>query len=139
MTVPNDFVTAWNALLNILGLALSRPKTSTFALSPCPRSLIWGASSSVSQFALQILSDYGYRNVIATASPRNFDLAKDCGAAYVISYTSPAADPRKNIETRLDGKVDLVLDWIGAAMEACAPSEGSRRRVRRSRSCCLSW
>ncbi len=114
VTVPNNFVTAWNTLLNLLGLPLPWPKTSTFTPRTDPRILVWGGSSSVGQYALQILSYYGYCNVVTTASPRNFDLVKEYGVAHVVSYHSPAADLKKEIEARLEGKVDLVLDCIGS-------------------------
>ncbi|KAL8940512.1 MAG: hypothetical protein Q9211_002241 [Gyalolechia sp. 1 TL-2023] len=114
VTVPNNFVTAWNTLLNVLGLPLPWPKESTFTPSTDPRILVWGGSSSVGQYALQILSYYGYRNVIATASPRNFDLVKECGVTHVVSYHSPAEGLKKEIEARLEGKVDFVLDCIGS-------------------------
>ncbi|KAL8645187.1 MAG: hypothetical protein Q9226_007412 [Calogaya cf. arnoldii] len=107
VTVPNNFVTAWNTLSNLLGLALPWPKPPTFKPSTDPRILVWGGSSSVGQYALQILSYYSYRNLIATASPRNFGLVKECGVAHVIPYNSPAADLKKEIEARLEGKLDL--------------------------------
>lgn len=76
------------------------------------------------QYALQILTYYGYRKVIATASPRNFDLVGLCGAAHVISYSSPAADLEREIETRLGGKVDLVLDCVGSRDGSVQPIAG---------------
>ncbi|KAL8855650.1 MAG: hypothetical protein Q9178_007699 [Gyalolechia marmorata] len=114
VTVPNNFVTAWNTLLNLLGLPLPWPKTSNFTPRTDRRILVWGGSSSVGQYALQILSYYGYCNVITTSSPRNFDLVKEYGVAHVVSYHSPAADLKREIEARLEGKVDLVLDCIGS-------------------------
>ncbi|KAL8928249.1 MAG: hypothetical protein Q9208_001959 [Pyrenodesmia sp. 3 TL-2023] len=124
VTLPNNFVTAWNTLLNVLGLALPWPKPSAFTPSTDPRILVWGGSSSVGQYALQILTYYGYRKVIATASPRNFDLVELCGAAHVISYSSPAADLEREIQTRLGGKVDFVLDCIGSRDGSVQPIAG---------------
>lgn len=65
------------------------------------------------QYVLQILAYYGYCNVIATASRRNFDLVKESGAAHVVSYDSLAADLKRDIEAGLGGIVDLVIDCIG--------------------------
>lgn len=66
---------------------------------PCPQGfiphnqeipiLIWGAGSSVGQFAVQILKNWGYKNVIATASPKHEGKLKRYGAAHVIDYRSP--------------------------------------------------
>ena len=119
--MPNNFVTAWNTLVNLLGLPLPWPKPSTFTPRTNPRILVWGGSSSVGQYALQILSYYGYCNVITTASPRNFDLVREYGVAHVVSYHSPAAELKKEIEARLEEKVDLVLDCIGSRDGSVGP------------------
>ncbi len=124
VTLPNNFVTAWNTLLNILGLALPWPKPTAFIPSTKPRILVWGGSSSVGQFVLQILAYYGYCNVIATASRRNFDLVKESGAAHVVSYQSLGADLKRDIEAGLGGSVDLVIDCIGSKDGSVQPIAG---------------
>ena len=64
------------------------------------------------QFALQILQWLGYRNVVATASPRNFDLVKRIGAKAVVNYSSPTF--QTEVEQHLLKPVELVLDCIGS-------------------------
>lgn len=126
MTLPNNFVTAWNTIGNDLRLALPWPKPATFTPQGTknPRILVWGGSSSVGQYVLQILTYYGYDNLIATASPRNFSLVRKYGATHVLSHTTPTADITKDIEISLGGKLDLVLDCIGSLPGSVEPISG---------------
>lgn len=62
-------------------------------LAPTPRLkdeffLVWGASSSLGQLALQFGKYYGYQT-IATCSPYNFEHIKSLGADHVIDYKDP--------------------------------------------------
>ncbi|MEY9846318.1 NADPH:quinone reductase-like Zn-dependent oxidoreductase [Streptacidiphilus sp. BW17] len=50
--------------------------------------LVWGGSTSVGSNAIQLAVAAGYE-VIATASPRNFDYVRSLGAAQVFDYSSP--------------------------------------------------
>jgi NADPH:quinone reductase-like Zn-dependent oxidoreductase len=51
--------------------------------------LVWGGSTSVGSNAVQLAVAAGYE-VIATASPHNFDYVKSLGAAQVFDYRSPS-------------------------------------------------
>ena len=115
-----------------LGLTLPWPKPADESSKPGKdvRILIWGGSSSVGQYALQILRYYGFTNVVATASPRNFQLVKDCGAAAVVDYNSKdirtsiskafahvsSSDNGQKSGDKTDDpiKIDLILDCIGS-------------------------
>ncbi|KAL9632003.1 MAG: hypothetical protein Q9164_005575, partial [Protoblastenia rupestris] len=68
-----------------------------------------------------VLRYYGFGNVVATASRRNFELVKGCGALEVFDYADE--DVGERIEAKV-GRVDLVLDCIGSA-------EGSVRPISR--------
>jgi NADPH:quinone reductase-like Zn-dependent oxidoreductase len=60
------------------------------SLSPQPRSqtvLIWGGSTSVGMNAIQLAVAAGH-DVIATASPQNFEYLRKLGAAHVFNYAS---------------------------------------------------
>lgn len=48
--------------------------------------LVWGGSSSVGTAAVQLGVAAGF-DVVATASPRNFDLVKGLGARAVLDYS----------------------------------------------------
>ena len=54
--------------------------------------LVWGGSTSVGSNAVQLAAAAGYE-VIATASPRNFDYVKSLGASEVFDYNSPTVVP----------------------------------------------
>jgi NADPH:quinone reductase-like Zn-dependent oxidoreductase len=51
--------------------------------------LVWGGSTSVGSNAVQLAVAAGYE-VIATASPRNFDYVRSLGASLVLDYNSPS-------------------------------------------------
>ncbi|KAJ5101794.1 hypothetical protein NUU61_004016 [Penicillium alfredii] len=61
--------------------------------------LIWGAGSSVGHFAVQILKNWGYKNVIVAASLKHEKKLKCYGAAYVFDYRST-------------GVVDCILELL---------------------------
>ena len=126
VTIPNNFVTAWHTFVTDLGISLPWPKLSGEEhRAPEKRIVIWGGSSSAGQYALQVLRYYGYRNVVATASPRNFDLVKDCGAAYAVNYNSPTW--KDDVEKAI-GDVDVVFDCIGSLEGSVKPIAGFVRR-----------
>ena len=114
VTIPNNFVTGWHTLVTDLNLPLPWPKPQGYhpASSEAKRILIWGGSSSVGQFTLQILRYYGYDSVVATASSRNLDLVKKAGAKEVVDYRSPGW--QQDVTRALGGDVELVLDCIGS-------------------------
>ncbi|KAK1143701.1 hypothetical protein N8T08_006101 [Aspergillus melleus] len=87
VTLSTNVCTAFLALSDKLGIDLPWPLPDGF--SPKDRDiplLIWGAGSSVGQFAIQILNYWGYRNVIATASSKHHEKIKGYGAKHVFDY-----------------------------------------------------
>lgn len=75
--------------------------------------LIWGGSSSVGSNAIQLATAAGYE-VIATASPRNFEYVKKLGASQVFDYN--AATIHDDLLNAFKGKTTAgALDCIGAA------------------------
>jgi NADPH:quinone reductase-like Zn-dependent oxidoreductase len=86
-TLPTNFSTAFFALFDKLRIELPWPRPESFTPKDKDRPiLIWGAASSVGQFAVQILKHWGYENVIATASPKHHERIKAYGAAHVFNY-----------------------------------------------------
>ncbi|KAI5120956.1 hypothetical protein M0805_001661 [Coniferiporia weirii] len=71
--------------------------------------LIWGGSTSVGQYTVQLAHLAGLR-VITTASPHNFDLVKSLGAELVFSYADPET-PAK-IKKATGGKLKHAVDCI---------------------------
>jgi threonine dehydrogenase-like Zn-dependent dehydrogenase len=81
--------------------------------------LIWGGSSSVGQYALQILRHWGYKNLLATASKPHHELLKSFGARAVFDYRDP--DVVKQIVDAASGNVRFVLDCIGSKFGSLQP------------------
>ncbi|KAL7657190.1 hypothetical protein ACMYSQ_006240 [Aspergillus niger] len=89
-TIPTNFCTAFFPLFEKLKVELPWPRPENF--TPSDKDLpilIWGAASSVGQYAVQILKYWGYSNVIATASPKHHEMVKAYGAAHVFDYRDP--------------------------------------------------
>lgn len=103
-----------------LGLPLPWPKASSYkpplAQNPI---LIWGGSSSVGQYALQVLTHFGYRNLIATASSQHHGLLKTYGATATFNYRD--ADVVQRILASTPHGIPFILDCIGSLYGSVAP------------------
>ncbi|WXC63397.1 hypothetical protein SNK03_009218 [Fusarium graminearum] len=86
--LPLTFVTAACALFQKEQLALQLPQTKANRSSTGQTVLVWGASTSVGRNAVQLAVAAGY-DVIATASPKNWDIVRNLGASSVFDYRSP--------------------------------------------------
>ncbi|KAF5349762.1 hypothetical protein D9758_010175 [Tetrapyrgos nigripes] len=71
--------------------------------------LVWGGSSSVGHFVIQLAKLAGLR-VIATASPKHFDSLKALGAAETFDYRDP--EVAQKIRTYTNGNLKHVVDCI---------------------------
>lgn len=111
--IPLGVATAASALFQADQLSLSPPKSDAGAKGETV--LIWGGSSSVGSNAIQLAVAAGY-DVVATASPHNFDYVKKLGARAAFDYRS---------DTIVD---DLVETFRGRkAAGAVAIGKGSTR------------
>ncbi|KAI5451211.1 Zinc-binding oxidoreductase alcohol dehydrogenase [Naganishia albida] len=94
--------------------------------------LVYGGSTSVGLFAVQLAKLAGYK-VIATASPRNFDLVKSYGADEVVDYHDSIAAIRQ-IRTITNSSLIRGLDTISEkgslkiALEAFADNDDNGKR-----------
>ncbi|KAK1453407.1 hypothetical protein CMEL01_05066 [Colletotrichum melonis] len=104
--VPLAANTAYLALFSEDCLGLSRDVSTTK-----PPMLIWGGSSVVGYFAIQLAKLHGYP-VVTTCSPHNFDYVKNAGATYVIDYND--ADVVAKLQTAAP-TLSHVFDTIGNA------------------------
>ncbi|KAH7391448.1 chaperonin 10-like protein [Cadophora sp. MPI-SDFR-AT-0126] len=128
VTLPNNFVTVFHSVTADLNLPLPWPKPPSYvpehADSPI---LIWGGSSSVGQFALQVLRYYGYRNLITTASKAHHETLKSYGARETFDYRSPTvvSDILSSVQSvsgrEREPKVPFILDCIGSKNGSLAP------------------
>ncbi|KAF7789409.1 hypothetical protein EIP86_000353 [Pleurotus ostreatoroseus] len=89
--------------------------------------LIYGGSSSVGMFAVQLAKLAGYK-IVSTSSPRNFELVKSLGADVVVDYNDPEAP--KKIAEATGNTIHKAFDAISEAssqkiiIQAFAPGAG---------------
>ncbi|KAJ7692393.1 hypothetical protein B0H17DRAFT_1061387 [Mycena rosella] len=110
-SIPLAFSTAVGAVFSDLKVPIP-PAGSSLPLPPNREVpvLVWGGSSSVGAYAIQVLHLSGYK-VVTTASPSNNEYVKSLGADIVVDYH----DEEKAVEEikkATDGKLSLVVDAI---------------------------
>ncbi|EYB27299.1 hypothetical protein FG05_07249 [Fusarium graminearum] len=111
-TIPLASLTAWLAFFSKDSLNIDRNKPDTTVL-------VWGGSSSVGQYAIQIATILGFKTV-ATCSPHSFDLVKSFGATHVFDYNDP--NVVKSIKEVAPG-LKYVFDTIGKQTSSSKASE----------------
>ena len=121
VTLGNNFVSAWHALVEDLGFELPWPKAEGWVPQGGKGEeavLIWGGSSSVGMYAVQILKWYGYRNLITTASERHHGMLKGFGARVCFDYNDKGVveEIRKAVP-----RIPRILDCIGSQAGSLAP------------------
>ncbi|KAH8695493.1 chaperonin 10-like protein [Talaromyces proteolyticus] len=102
-TIPLASGTAWLALFAKTCLNIDRKNASSQSV------LIWGGSSSVGLFAIQLAAIYGIK-VVTTCSPRNFDLVRSYGASEAFDYRDEKVVEK--IRAAVPG-LHYVFDTIG--------------------------
>ncbi|MCJ1311654.1 hypothetical protein MMC25_005327 [Agyrium rufum] len=116
VTLPNNVVTVFHAVTKdlLLPLAWPCPQTPSPSHANTPI-LIWGGASSCGQYALQILSHWGYRNLLATASPSHHTYLRSLGAAHVFDYRDPEVS-RHTMEAVEEQTpvIPFIFDCIGS-------------------------
>ncbi|KAM0343273.1 hypothetical protein ACHAPU_008723 [Fusarium lateritium] len=111
-TIPLASLTAWLAFFSKDSLNIDRNKSDTTVL-------IWGGSSSVGQYAIQIAAIFGFK-IITTCSPHSFDLVKSLGATDVLDYND--ANVVKSIKDAAPG-LRYVFDTIGNKTSSVTASQ----------------
>lgn len=77
--------------------------------------LIWGGSSSVGLYAIQIARQHGF-NVVTVCSPKHHEKVKSLGADHVFDYKSAdVVDQIKNAAPRLQYIFDTIGDKTSSA------------------------
>lgn len=119
VTLPNNFVTVFHAVTKDLELPLTWPRPASMPPHANDPILIWGGSSSVGQYALQILHYYGYTNLLATASKAHHELLRSLGARVVFDYRIPQISNELLLASNND--IPFVLDCIGSKYGSVVP------------------
>lgn len=135
-TVPSNFVTAVHTITKDLGLALPWPivtpedeEEKEGTQQKDAPVLVWGAASSVGQYAVQVLRAWGYGNVLAVASARHHEALLGLGARACFDYREEGVVER--ILER-EARIPYIIDCIGSAEGSLAPVSriaGSGARV----------
>ncbi|KAJ5331673.1 hypothetical protein N7476_001456 [Penicillium atrosanguineum] len=102
-TVPLAAATAWLALFSKDCLNLDRSKAAGTSV------LVWGGSSSVGLYTIQLASLCGF-DVVTICSPHNADLVRSCGAKHVFDYND--AKVIEKIQEAAPG-LKHIFDTIG--------------------------
>ncbi|KAL0474879.1 chaperonin 10-like protein [Neurospora intermedia] len=136
VTVPTNLVTVLHTLTEDLGLKMrwllsysSNAKEENKGDKDQKKQwiLVWGAGSSVGQYALQVLKNWGYRNVIAVASKKHHQELLTLGAAVCFDYGEKDVTDliRAHVATASsssdDATIPLVLDCIGSLEGSLRP------------------
>ncbi|KAK7990562.1 hypothetical protein PG990_014842 [Apiospora arundinis] len=129
-TIPENLITIFNTLATDLALPTPWPKPEDYvpdhANDPI---LVWGAGSSVGQSALQVLRWYGYRHILATASPAHHEYLRGLGATECFDYRDAsvlAAASRMHEKggKKSDGApetIPFIIDCIGSRDGSLGP------------------
>ena len=115
-----NLATAVGAINGTFGL--EKPNMSSSGAAPTAKKekiLVYGGSSSVGQFAIQIASQAGYK-VVSTSSPRNMAMVKPLGAVALIDHTGSRDKVVRELVEQ--GPYTHVLDTI--ATPATSPVLG---------------
>ncbi|KAJ4008127.1 hypothetical protein NW752_010007 [Fusarium irregulare] len=117
VTVSVNLVTVFHTVTSDLKLELPWPVPENYtpkqADSPV---LIWGASSSVGIYALQVLKHWGFKNLIAVASEKQHDYLRSIGATQTFDYrkTDVVEQILNSMENKPEPKLPYIIDCIGS-------------------------
>ncbi|RKL40596.1 hypothetical protein BFJ72_g6196 [Fusarium proliferatum] len=78
--------------------------------------LIWGASSSVGIYAVQVFRHWGFKNIIAVASEKQHAYLRSIGATETFDYRKQDVVDRilQFISNRTEPKLPYIVDCIGS-------------------------
>lgn len=128
VTVPVNLVTAFHTITEELKLELPWPIPKGWKpnLSDKPL-LIWGASSSVGIFVVQVLHKWGYTNILAVSSGKHHEYLKSIGATSCFDYTQPdvvnqiLASLKTSAAKTEQSQMPDIIDCIGSLHGTLAP------------------
>ncbi|CAH0059709.1 unnamed protein product [Clonostachys solani] len=125
VTIPVNLVTAFHTITKDLELELPWPIPQggwrpAAADEPI---LVWGGSSSVGIFVIQVLRHWGYGNILVTASSRHHEYLKSIGATAVWDYTKPGVEASilDHVKGRGEPQIPSIIDCIGSVKGTLEP------------------
>ncbi|KAL7924438.1 GroES-like protein [Trichoderma austrokoningii] len=125
VAVPTNLVTAFHTITADLELPLPWPVQEPSKESRNAPILLWGAASSVGDYALQVLHHKGYENVLAVASGRHHARLKELGAKATFDYND--ANVVEQIRSyagtisKAEPRIPYILDCIGSLESTLRP------------------
>ncbi|CAF3592642.1 hypothetical protein SNK05_001365 [Fusarium graminearum] len=117
VTVSVNLVTVFHTVTADLKLELPWPVPENYAPKQADSPIIiWGASSSVGIYALQVLKHWGFKNLLAVASQKQHDYLKSIGATQTFDYHKDDVVDRilKSLENKSEPKLPYIIDCIGS-------------------------
>ncbi|KAK8924858.1 putative alcohol dehydrogenase [Metarhizium anisopliae] len=123
-TVNVNLCTVFHSLTRDLGLALPWPAEQQPQRGEAV--LVWGASSSVGLYAVQVLRHWGYANVLAVSGASHHAHLEDLGARKCFDYRRGVAAVVDEILA--EGRTPFILDCIGSLEGSLAPLKRIARR-----------
>lgn len=125
VAVPANLVTAFHTITADLELPLPWPVqelSKEIRYSPI---LLWGAASSVGDYALQVLHHWGYENVLAVASGRHHERLKALGAKATFDYSDSNVVQQilsyAGTISEAEPRIPYILDCIGSLESTLRP------------------
>lgn len=85
--------------------------------------LVWGASSSVGIFAVQVLRHWGYTNILAVASAKHHEYLRQSGATTCFDYQkgNVVDSILEHVQGQPEPKLPFILDCIGSVKGTLEP------------------
>ncbi|KJZ76533.1 hypothetical protein HIM_03869 [Hirsutella minnesotensis 3608] len=125
-TVPVNLVTVFHAATADLGFRLPWPLPEAGWMDPEQDRpvVVWGASSSVGIYALQVLRHWGYRRLLAVSSARHHEYLSRLGAAECFDRADPNVADAIVAAVGQAGPepgVPYILDCIGSLQGSLRP------------------
>jgi NADPH:quinone reductase-like Zn-dependent oxidoreductase len=124
-TIPSSFATACNTISADLELPIKWPKPEEVPTHSEDAILIWGASTSAGIEMIQVLTYYGYRNILATSSKTHHSYLQSLGAKHVFDYRDK--NTVENILSTVQHSdqskpaIPFIVDCIGSKDTTIAP------------------
>ncbi|OIW35574.1 zinc-binding dehydrogenase [Coniochaeta ligniaria NRRL 30616] len=118
VAVSVNLVTAFHTLTADFGLELPWPVPAGENRERDTPIVVWGAASSVGNYAVQVLRHWGFENVVAVARAKHHEYLKELGAKVCFDYTDGDVVEKvlRYVGEGKEGKprVPYVLDCIGS-------------------------